>query len=203
MGRVSPWASPRTCARRLPVLRCASQHARLHCVDPDLPVRVAAIEHVLILARRYDDVIPRSELLRNLKFAGERYALLNPQAGIHRPAGFAGPRVDDRDGRADGTPAPALCGRLRRRDRHDLLSYRQGPVDSPDNRALGAAFAQQVPLIYLVGVAPAAYALAAPVYIVEDRPAERSVLAQIGSRATDLTPAAFAQTLTSAATRCS
>jgi putative restriction endonuclease len=153
-------------------------------------VRVAAIEHVLTLARRYDDVIPRPELLRNLEFAGERYALLNPQSGIHRPRRFRGPAA-----LTIVTAAPKARQPPPYADAFDVetgtisYSYRQGPVDSPDNRALRAAFAQQVPLIYLVGVAPAAYALAAPVYIVDDRPAERSVLAQIGSRATDLTPA--------------
>jgi len=107
-------------------------------VDPDFSVRAAAIEHLHALSRRYDDMIPRVELLRRLEVAGRNYPL---------------------------------------------------PIDEPDNRALRAAFAEQVPLIYLMGVAPSVYALAAPVYVVEDRPQERSVLVQIGSWATDMSPA--------------
>ncbi len=38
-----------------------------------------------------------------------------------------------------------------------------------------------------MGVAPSVYSLAAPVYAVDDMPAARAVLLQIGSRATDLT----------------
>jgi len=66
--------------------------------------------------------------------------------------------------------------------------YRRGPIDGPDNRALRAAFEEQTPLIYLMGIAPSVYSVAAPVYVVEDMPAERAVLVQIGSRVTDLTP---------------
>lgn len=159
-------------------------------MDPDFPVRVAAIEHLDRLAHRYTGVIPRSELLRNLEHAGKRYPLVNPQSGIHRPRLFHGPAA-----LTILTTAPKPNQPAPYQDAFDLqagtilYSYRQGPIDSPDNRALRAAFAEHVPLIYLMGVAPAAYALAAPVYLVEDRPAERAVVAQIGSFATDLTPA--------------
>ncbi len=40
-----------------------------------------------------------------------------------------------------------------------------------------------------MGIAPSVYALSAPVFVVQDMPAQRAVLVQIGSRATDLTPA--------------
>jgi len=39
-------------------------------VHPDFPVRLAAIEHVHGLSRRFDDLIPRDEILRNLEFNG-------------------------------------------------------------------------------------------------------------------------------------
>jgi putative restriction endonuclease len=70
-----------------------------------------------------------------------------------------------------------------------LYSYRKGSINSADNRALRAAHDEQVPLIYLMGIAPSVYSLSAPVYVVKDMPTERAVLVQIGSRATDLTPA--------------
>jgi putative restriction endonuclease len=154
-------------------------------VDPDFDVRLAAIEHVNALSRRFDDVIPREALLRNLEFRGERYPLVNPQSGIHRPRRFRG----------SAALTIVTSARTPYDDAFDdetgtiLYSYREGPIDGPDNRALRAAFAEQVPLIYLMGVAPSYYALSAPVYVVEDRPADRAVLVQIGSRVTDLTPA--------------
>jgi len=70
-----------------------------------------------------------------------------------------------------------------------VYSYRDGQIDSADNRALRAACVEQVPLIYLMGIAPSVYALSAPVFVVQDLPAQRAVPVQIGSRATDLTPA--------------
>lgn len=158
-------------------------------MDPDFHVRLAAIDHVHALSRRFEDFVPRTELLRNIEVGGTRYPLVNPQSGIHRPRAFLGraaltivtappkpdmppPYEDDFD-EASGT--------IR-------YSYRRGPVDGPDNRALRAAFEQQVPLIYLMGVAPSVYSVAAPVYVVADDPVARSVLVQIGSRVTDLTP---------------
>jgi putative restriction endonuclease len=53
---------------------------------------------------------------------------------------------------------------------------------------LRAAFQEQTPLIYLMGIAPGVYSLAAPVYIVEDDPTQQAVIVQIGSRITDLGP---------------
>jgi len=159
-------------------------------VDPDFHVRLAAIEHLHGLSRRFDDLIPRTELLRNLEVGGQQYPLVNPQSGIHRPRRFRGPAA-----LTIVTAAPKPNAPPPYEDAFDeesgsiLYSYRQGPVDSPDNRALRAAFAEQVPVIYLMGIAPSVYALSAPVYVVDDRPNERAVLVQIGSRATDLTPA--------------
>lgn len=159
-------------------------------MDPDLHVRLAVIEHVHELSRRYEDLIPRSELLRNLEVGGQRYPVFNPQSGIHRPRLFRG-----RAALTIVTTAPKPNAPPPYEDAFDeaagmiSYSYRQGAIDSPDNRALRSAFAEQRPLIYLMGVAPSVFALAAPVYVVEDRPAQRAVLVQIGSRVTDLSPA--------------
>ena len=156
-------------------------------VDPDFAVRLAAIEHVNALSRRYDDLVPRSELARGLLFEGVRYPIFNPQSGIHRPARLRSPAAltivtaaprpgrpppyEDAFDEASGTIA---------------YSYRRGGPGHPDNRALRAAFESQVPLIYLMGVAPSVYSIAAPVFVVDDRPSQQRVLVQIGSRLRDL-----------------
>jgi len=158
-------------------------------VDPDFHVRLAAIEHLHGLSRRFEDLIPRAELLRNLEVNGERYPLFNPQSGIHRPRRFRGSAALTIVTTAPKPNAPPPYEDAFDEDTGTILySYRQGPIDSPDNRALRQSFAQQVPLIYLMGVAPTVYSLAAPVFVVEDRPSDRAVLVQIGMRATDLTP---------------
>jgi len=120
-------------------------------MDPDFRVRLAAIDHLQALQVRYDDMIPRAEILRNLLVDGQPYALFNPQAGIHRPRRFRGsaaltivtaapspsrpPPYDDAFDEASGTI---------------VYSYRDGSIESADNRALRAACVEQVPLIYLM-----------------------------------------------------
>jgi putative restriction endonuclease len=159
-------------------------------VDQDLPLRLQAIEHMHVLSNRFDDMIPRQELMKNLDTGAGLLPLVNPQSGIHRPRRFRGPAALTivTTPPKPGQPPPYedafddAAGTIR-------YSYRRGPIDSPDNRALRAAFVEQVPLIYLLGIAPSVYALAAPVYVVADDPSERSVLVQIGSRITDLSPA--------------
>jgi len=60
-------------------------------VDPDHPVRVAALLHVRELSRRYDDLVPRRALLEGFWFQGQRWSLGSLQTGIYRPARFRGP----------------------------------------------------------------------------------------------------------------
>ncbi len=158
-------------------------------MDADFHVRLAAIDHLQALQIRYDDMIPRREILKNLLVDDRSYALFNPQAGIHRPRLFRGPAA-----LTIVTAAPHPSRPPPYEDAFDqaagtiVYSYRAGSIDSPDNRALRAAYAEQAPLIYLMGIAPSVYALSAPVFVVQDMPEQRSVLMQIGSRATDLTP---------------
>jgi putative restriction endonuclease len=118
---------------------------------------------------------------------GQRLPVFNPQTGIHRPARFRGaaaltivtaaprpdrppPYDDDFDDQA-GTIA---------------YSYRRGGSTQADNRALRAALEAQAPLIYLMGIAPGVYSVAAPVFVVADEPVRSRVLVQIGSRVMDL-----------------
>lgn len=159
-------------------------------MDPDFHVRLAAIDHLQALQLRYDDMIPRREILKNLRVEDRSYALMNPQAGIHRPRSFRGPAA-----LTIVTAAPRANSPPPYDDAFDegsgtiVYSYREGSIDGPDNRALRAACVEQVPLIYLMGIAPSIYALSALVFVVQDMPAQRAVLVQIGNRATDLTPA--------------
>ena len=113
-------------------------------MDPDFAVRVAAIEHVNALSRQYEDLVPRDRLAEGVQVGDRRIALL------------AAPYDDVLDVEA-GTIT---------------YSYRVGGPQHPDNRALRAAHEMQVPLIYLMGIVPGIYSIAAPVFIVEDRPSE-------------------------------
>ena len=88
-------------------------------------------------------------LLEGFWFEGERWSLGSLQNGIYLPRRFAGPAALSllTAAHAPGQPAPYD-------DDIDLGSgtilyhYRAGSIDQADNRALRAAFAEQVPLIY-------------------------------------------------------
>lgn len=158
--------------------------------DPDHPVRRAALEHARALSRRYDDLVPRAALLEGFTFAGERWSLGSLQNGIYRPRRFAGPAALTllTAANAPGQPAPygddidPASGTI-------LYHYRAGSIDQADNRALRAAFAEQVPLIYFMGVAPGQLVIVAPVYVTSDDPAARAVTLEIGLPLADTTPA--------------
>jgi putative restriction endonuclease len=158
--------------------------------DPDHSIRQAALEHVRALARRYDDLVPRAALLEGFWFAGERWSLGSLQNGIYRPRRFAGPAALTllTAAHSPGQPAPydddidPASGTI-------LYHYRAGSIDQPDNRALRAAFTEQVPLIYFMGVAPGQLVIVAPVYVTSDDPAARVVTLEVGLPLADTTPA--------------
>src|SRR5437764_414963 len=104
-------------------------------MDPDYAVRFAALEHVEELARRYDDLIPRTVLLQGFQLAGERWSLGSLQNGIYRPAKFRGPAALTllTAAHRPGQPAPydddidPATGTI-------LYHYRGGSIDQADNR---------------------------------------------------------------------
>jgi putative restriction endonuclease len=177
---------------RISLRRLAHQHLirKAQSVDPDFAARLAAIEHVNALSNQYGDVVPRDRLAEGLQTPEGRIALFNPQSGIHRPRSFSSPAALTIVTAAPkpGRPAPyddvldTEAGTI-------TYSYRVGGPDQADNRALRAAFEMRVPLIYLMGIEPGLYSVAAPVFIVHDDPAAQRVLVQIGLRGADLSPA--------------
>ena len=102
-------------------------------------------------------------------FRGRRVPFLNYQKGIYRAAAQRGPA--------------ALSVNTSYRSPYDdeetpdgfLYAYRAGDVDQPDNRALRAAHALQVPLVYFVGTRPGWYRPEWPVFVTGDDPVSRRV----------------------------
>ena len=97
------------------------------------------------------DVPYSGGLDQGFAFRGARVPFLNYQKGIYRAAAQKGPAAlsvntsykspyDDEE----------TLGGFR-------YAYRAGSTDQPDNRALRAAFALQVPLVYFVGTRPGWY----------------------------------------------
>lgn len=115
--------------------------------DDDLRASCFAALDV-VCAKQGPDVPYSGGLDQGFAFRGTRVPFLNYQKGIYRAAAQKGPAAlsvntsykspyDDEE----------TLGGFR-------YAYRAGSTDQPDNRALRAAFALQVPLVYFVGTRP-------------------------------------------------
>ncbi|MDQ3880897.1 MAG: hypothetical protein M3295_07490, partial [Chloroflexota bacterium] len=60
-------------------------------VDPDLPLRQAAVARARQLAEVYDDLVPRARLAEGFEFEGRRVSFGSFQRGIHRGRAQRGP----------------------------------------------------------------------------------------------------------------
>ena len=144
--------------------------------DPDHALRMAANEAARRLSHRYDDLVPLRELRVGFVFEGQRASFGSFQRGIYRARRQSGPAA------LTLTTAPIVPGkprpyddRLEAETRTMIYHYRAGPIDQPDNRALRAAHAEQVPLVYFYGVAAGQYAVIQPVFVTHDDPGARAV----------------------------
>ena len=155
--------------------------------DPDHALRLAANDAARHLSQRFDDLVPLRELRAGFQFRGRRVSFGSFQRGIYRPKELEGPAA------LTLTTAPPVPGKPRpyndeldTESRSVIYHYRSGDVDQPDNRALRAAFTDQVPLIYFHGLAPAQYMVLQPVFVTSDDPVGRVVNLEVGMPVTDL-----------------
>lgn len=155
--------------------------------DPDHALRLAAHEAARRLAQRFDDLVPLAELRAGFQFDGRRISFGSFQRGIHRPKEMQGPAA------LTLTTAPVVPGKNRPYEdqldaatRTIIYHYRSGSIDLKDNRALRAAFTEQVPLIYFHGVSPGQYMVVQPVFVTNDDPGARVVTMEVGLPVTDL-----------------
>jgi putative restriction endonuclease len=152
--------------------------------DLDYELRVVAIARVNELSRDHRDLIPVNALREGFAFRHTRVAFSTFYSGIFRPRQMRGPAAlsltttppkptrdapydDGFDGVADAF----------------VYHYRSPQSDSAnaaraaeaDNRALRAAAALKVPVIYFRGIGPGQYAAVAPAFVISDDPARRRV----------------------------
>lgn len=128
----------------------------------------------VLCATHGEDIPYRGGLDAGFAFRGRRIPFLSTQKGIFRAA--------VQEGEA------ALAIQTSAKSPYDdeetpdgfFYAYRDGPIDQPDNRALRAAYAQGVPLVYFVATVPGRYKPLYPVYVVEDDPVARRVLVSPG-----------------------
>lgn len=155
--------------------------------DPDHSLRLAANDAARRLSQRYDDIVPLRELRRGFTFEGERMSFGSFQRGIYRSRRQVGAAA------LTLTTAPPVPGKpppyddeLDAENRTMRYHYRSGSADQPDNRALRAAFAEQVPLVYFRGLAPSQYMVLQPVFVTADDPGAAVVTLEVGLPVADL-----------------
>jgi putative restriction endonuclease len=156
-------------------------------LDPDHELRLAAHQRARYLGQRYDDLVPVTVLREGFTFRGERISFGSFQRGIHRPRQMIGPAA------LTLVTAPPVPGKqapyedeLDIENRAIVYHYRSGSIDQPDNRALRAAYEEQVPLIYFHGIAPGQYMVVQPVFVTADDPANQVVLLEVGLPVADI-----------------
>lgn len=141
----------------------------------DEALRTSCFSQLAILCAEHGDDVPYDGGLdRGFAFGGARVPFLNRQQGIFRAAAQRGPA--------------ALSVQTSHRSPYDdretpdgfLYAYRGIDPDHRDNRALRAAHATGVPIVYFVATRPGWYRPIFPSYVVEDDPAALRVLIQPG-----------------------
>lgn len=128
----------------------------------------------VLCATHGEDVPYPGGLDAGFAYRGQRVPFLSTQKGIFRAAAQEG--------------EAALAIQTSAKSPYDdeeapdgfFYAYRDGPTDQPDNRALRAAFAQAVPLVYFIATRPNWYRPVYPVYVIADDPVARRVLVSLG-----------------------
>ena len=128
----------------------------------------------VLCATHGEDVPYPGGLDAGFAYRGRRVPFLSTQKGIFRAAAQEG--------------EAALAIQTSAKSPYDdeeapdgfFYAYRGGPIDQPDNRALRAAFAQAVPLVYFIATRPNWYRPVYPVYVIADDPVARRVLVSPG-----------------------
>ena len=153
-------------------------------VDPDLPLRQAAVARARDLIQAYDDLVPIERLREGFQFEGQRVSFGSFQKGIHRARGQSGPAAltlttSFKDPYADAFDESGALF---------TYAYRAGPIDQADNRALRSAYELQTPLVYFRALGPGQYLVVAPMFVTADDPGARAVILEPGLPVQDMQP---------------
>jgi putative restriction endonuclease len=144
-------------------------------VERDEDVRTSCFSRLAVLQAQYGDELPYAGVLNEgFPFRGRRVPFLNYQKGIYRAAVQRGPAALSIQTSAKSPYADEET------DDGFFYDYRAGSADQPDNRALRAAAALSVPIIYFVATRPGWHRPLYPYFVIGDFPSEQRVLVAPG-----------------------
>jgi putative restriction endonuclease len=141
----------------------------------DEALRSACFASLDVLCAQHGEDVPyRGGLDLGFPFRGRRVAFLSRFKGIHRASA--------QDGQAALSINTSASSPYDDEEVPDgfLYAYRSGSVDQPDNRALRAAHALGVPLVYFVATRPGWYRPLYPCFVANDDVLARRVLVTPG-----------------------
>lgn len=142
----------------------------------DEALRMACFSRLAILEAQFGEELPyRGVLDQGFRFAGERVPFLSPQKGIFRARRQSGRAALSITTSFSGGPYADV-----ETDEGFVYSYREGPVDQPDNVALREAHDLAVPLVYFIASRPGAYEAIYPCYVRRNDAAARIVVVDKG-----------------------
>jgi putative restriction endonuclease len=141
--------------------------------DDDL--RSSCFASLDVLCARFGEELPYPNgLALGFAFRGTRVPFLSTQKGIYKAAAQQGPAALSIQ---TSWKSPYGDAEI---DTGYVYAYRAGSIDQPDNRALRAAFALQVPIIHFVATRPNYYKALYPCFVAEDDPVAGRVLVSPG-----------------------
>jgi putative restriction endonuclease len=141
----------------------------------DESVRMSCFLALEVLCAQFGEDVPYvGGLDRGFAYRGRRVPFLNYQKGIYRAGVQTGPAALSIN---TSFKSPYNDEET---DAGFLYAYRAGSIDQPDNRALRAAAALAVPIVYFVGTRPGWYKPIFPCYVTADDPAAGRVVVTPG-----------------------
>jgi len=144
-------------------------------VQRDDDVRTSCFSRLDVLCAIHGQDVPyRGGLDEGFAFRGQRVPFLSPQKGIFRAAAQRGPAALSINTSANSPyDDEEIADGFR-------YTYRAGPIDQPDNKALRAACSLGTPVVYFRATGPGWYRPLYPAFIIRDEPASRSVVLSPG-----------------------
>jgi putative restriction endonuclease len=141
----------------------------------DDDIRSSCFSSLDVLCARFGEEVPYpGGLAEGFNFRGRKIPFLSTQKGIFRAAAQSGPAA-----LSIQTSWKSPYGDTETESGY-RYAYRAGSIDQPDNRALRAAFALQVPIVHFVATRPNFYKPIYPCFVMEDDPAAGWVLVSPG-----------------------
>lgn len=154
--------------------------------DSDLDLRVAAGRELARLSNLYQGAVPWQALSRGFQFQGHHFLFASMPRGIFSPRGMT-EVLSIKTTIPRGSRIPKYADQRQQGDGDGLLAYDMQDRDPahPSNRLLRQAYQDELPLVYLQGIAPAVYCPHFPVYVVDWNPGAGRVGIVMGLPCTD------------------